>query len=411
MDGAIKIKQERFLSLDVFRGLTIALMIVVNTPGTGAKIYDYLIHAQWFGFTLADLVFPSFLFAVGNSMSFSMLKMKQAPAKDVWFKIIKRTLIIFLLGYFMYWFPFFEVGASGALMLKPISETRIMGVLQRISLCYFFASFIFYFFSEKAAILISVGVLLAYWLMLYMFGEQGFELEVATNAVAKLDLSVLGSGHIYKRDSIPFDPEGLLSTLPAIVNVVMGYIAGIFIQKKGKSFEGISQLFMVGFALTSLALWWDLIFPISKKLWTSPFVLYTVGLDLAIMAILIYLVEIKKVNAGVSSHERSLSFLGLRWDSLIMTSLFERISSGFVSFFDVFGKNPLFIYLFSELFFVTLCLIPVGNGLSAFGWGSERIFQNIAPGAFGSLLTAIAYLLICWLLGYVLHKKHLYIKI
>lgn len=380
MNGVIKIKQERFLSLDVFRGLTIALMIVVNTPGTGAEIYGYLIHAQWFGFTLADLVFPSFLFAVGNSLSFSMVKMKQALAKEVWLKFIKRTIIIFLLGYLMYWFPFFKIDEAGGLMLKPISETRIMGVLQRIALCYFFASLIFYYLSEKVAIIISVFVLLGYWVILYLFGQPGFELEIATNAASKFDLSILGFEHIYKKDSIPFDPEGLLSTLPAIVNVVMGYIAGIFIQNKGKSFEGIAKLLMVGFALTSLALWWDLIFPISKKLWTSPFVLYTVGLDLSIMAVLIYLIEIKKIKAGIE-------------------------------FFDVFGKNPLFIYLFSELFFVTLCLIPVRNDLNAFEWVSESIFQNIAPGAFGSLLTAIVFLLICWLLGYILHKKHIYIKI
>ncbi|WP_291857809.1 DUF5009 domain-containing protein [Marinilabilia sp.] len=411
MEGSITKKQERFLSLDVFRGLTIALMILVNTPGTGAEIYGYLIHAQWLGFTLADLVFPSFLFAVGNSLSFSMVKMKYAPGREVWFKIIKRTIIIFLLGYLMYWFPFFKIGEAGDLILKPISETRIMGVLQRIALCYFFASIIFYYLSEKVAIILSVLILLAYWGILYLFGEPGFELEMVTNAASKFDLSILGLGHIYKRDSIPFDPEGLLSTLPAIVNVVMGYIAGIFIQKKGKSFEGIAQLLMVGFALTSLALWWDLVFPISKKLWTSSFVLYTVGIDFAIMAILIYLVEIKKEKAGVSSHENYVSFMGIRWNSPIISSLVERISSGFVSFFDVFGKNPLLIYLFSELFFVTLCLISVGNDLNAFEWVSESIFQNIAPGAFGSLLTAIAYMLICWLLGYVLHKKHIYIKI
>ncbi len=373
-------KAERFLSLDVFRGLTIALMIIVNTPGTGANIYGYLIHAQWFGFTLADLVFPSFLFAVGNSLSFSMVKMKQAPATDVWIKIIKRTIIIFLLGYLMYWFPFFKIGESGGLVLKPISETRIMGVLQRIALCYFFASIIFYYLSEKAALIISVLLLLGYWAILYVFGEPGAKLEMATNAASKFDLSILGLGHIYKKDSIPFDPEGILSTLPAIVNVVFGYIAGIFIQKKGKSFEGIAKLLMFGFALTSLALWWDLIFPISKKLWTSPFVLYTVGLDLSIMAVLIYFIELKKVKSGVA-------------------------------FFDVFGKNPLFIYLFSELFYVILRLIPVGNGLDAFEWVSEKIFQNIAPGAFGSLLTAVVFMLICWLLGYILHKKRIYIKI
>ncbi len=380
MAEVITKKTERFLSLDVFRGLTIALMIVVNTPGTGAKIYAYLIHAQWFGFTLADLVFPSFLFAVGNSLSFSMNKMKQAPAKEVWFKIIKRTVIIFLLGYLMYWFPFFKSAEGGGLMLKPIGETRIMGVLQRIALCYFYASVIFYYLSEKIALIISGVILLGYWAILYLFGEPGAVLEMATNAASKFDLSILGLGHIYKKDSIPFDPEGLLSTLPAIVNVVLGYVAGIFIQKKGKSFEGIAKLLMFGFALTSLALWWDLIFPISKKLWTSPFVLYTVGLDLSIMAVLIYLIELKKVKAGIA-------------------------------FFDVFGKNPLFIYLFSELFYITLRLIPVGNGLDAFEWVSEKIFQNIVPGAFGSLLTALVFMLICWFLGYVLHKKRIYVKI
>ncbi len=380
MDAVVDKKPERFLSLDVFRGLTIALMIVVNTPGTGASIYGCLIHAQWFGFTLADLVFPSFLFAVGNSLSFSMLRMKQAPSHDVWFKIIKRTIIIFLLGYLMYWFPFFKIGETGALVLKPISETRVMGVLQRIALCYFFASIIFYYLSEKAALILSVFILLGYWLILCLFGEPGSQLEMATNAVGKFDLSILGMGHIYKRDSIPFDPEGILSTLPAIVNVVLGYIAGIFIQKKGKSFEGIAKLLMAGFLLASTALWWDLVFPISKKLWTSPFVLYTVGLDLSIMGVLIYLIEFKKIKYGVS-------------------------------FFDVFGKNPLFIYLFSELFYITLSLMPVPGELNAFEWVSEMIFQKIAPGSLGSLLTAIVYVLICWLLGYVLYKRKVYVKI
>lgn len=375
---AIK-KPERFLSLDVFRGLTIALMIIVNTPGTGAQIYPYLIHAKWFGFTLADLVFPSFLFAMGNAMSFSMIKLKNATPTVVWKKILKRTIIIFLLGYLMYWFPFFTMGEDG-LMLKPISETRIMGVLQRIALCYFFAMIIFYYLSEKAALIVSAIILLGYWAVLYIFGEPGAKLEMATNAASKFDLAILGIGHIYKKDSIPFDPEGLLSTFPAIVNVIVGYLAGIFIQKKGKSFEGISKLLIAGFLIVSLALWWNLIFPISKKLWTSPFTLYTVGLDLSIIAILIYVIELKKISIGIK-------------------------------FFDVFGKNPLFIYLFSELFFISLRLIPVGGGLDAFEWVSERIFQVIFPGPFGSLATAIVYVLFCWSLGWWLYKKKIYIKI
>lgn len=373
-------KPGRFLSLDVFRGLTIVLMIVVNTPGTGAQLYPYLVHAKWFGFTLADLVFPSFLFAMGNAMSFSMGRMKQAPVSEAWQKIIRRTVIIFLLGYLMYWFPFFKIGADGAWAFKPFAETRVMGVLQRIALCYFFASVIFYYLSEKAALFISGALLLGYWAILYVFGQPGAELEMATNAGSKFDLWVLGVGHIYKKDSIPFDPEGILSTLPAIVNVIGGYLAGIFIQKKGKSFEGIAKLLMAGFLLASLALWWDLIFPISKKLWTSPFVLYTVGLDLSIMAVLVYAIEMQKVKVGVR-------------------------------FFDIVGKNPLFIYLFSELFYIILRMIPAGGGMDVFQWISIRIFQFVFPGPIGALATALAFTLFCWSLGWWLDKKRVYIKI
>ncbi len=373
-------KPGRFLSLDVFRGLTIALMIIVNTPGTGAGIYTYLVHAPWFGFTLADLVFPSFLFAVGNAMSFSIRKIKHLPAGAVWKKIIRRTLIIFLLGYLMYWFPFFNIDTQGHWTLKPLAETRIMGVLQRIALCYFFAAVIFYYWSEKTALIISAGILTGYWGILYLFGQPGAELTMAGNAVTRLDLSVLGTGHIYRKDSIPFDPEGILSTLPAIVNVIGGYIAGIFIQKKGKSYEGIAKLLMAGFLLVCLGLWWDLIFPISKKLWTGPFVLCTIGLDLSIMAVLIYIIEIRKIKAGIK-------------------------------FFDIFGKNPLFIYLFSELFYVILRMIPTGSGLDIFEWVSERVFQRVLPGSPGALATALTFVLLCWSLGWWLDKKRIYIKI
>lgn len=380
MEQIIKQKPERFLSLDVFRGLTIALMIVVNTPGTGAKIYDYLIHVQWFGFSVADLVFPSFLFAIGNAMSFSMQKMKTMSNGQVWTKIIKRTVIIFFLGYLMYWFPFFKFSQDGGFLLKPIAETRIMGVLQRIALCYFFSAVIVYYLSEKAALIISIFILLAYWGLLYLFGTPGAELEMASNAVARFDLSILGNGHIYKKDSVPFDPEGLLSTLPAIVNILGGYLAGKFIQKKGKLFEGITMLLIIGFILVVVAQWWNLVFPISKKLWTSSFVLYTVGLDLSVMAILIYTIELKKVSYGVR-------------------------------FFKIFGKNPLFIYLFSEVFYMTFRLIQVNTNQDAFEWVSEQIFQQIFPGALGSLVTAIVFVLLCWSIGWWLSKKKIYIKI
>ncbi|HEA23088.1 hypothetical protein LCGC14_0630880 [marine sediment metagenome] len=380
MQEAIQPKSTRFLSLDVFRGLTICLMIIVNTPGTGADFYPFLVHADWFGFTLADLVFPSFLFAMGNAMSFSIHKWTNVSSGFVWRKILKRTFLIFLFGFLMYWFPFVSHTADGAWELSPLSETRIMGVLQRIALCYFFASLIIYYFSKKTAAIISVIMLLGYWCLLYIFGTSGEELGTTTNAVLRLDLTLLGPDHIYKKDSIPFDPEGLLSTLPSIVNVLAGYLAGVYVQRRGKDIGGVSKLFIAGALLTLLALGWDLIFPFSKKLWTSSFALYTIGLDLAIMAVLIYAIEIKNLKFGLK-------------------------------FFDVFGKNPLFIYLFSELFYITLRLIPTSSGLDVFEWVSERIFQKLFPGSLGILVTAIVFMLLCWSLGWWLHKKRIYIKI
>ncbi|MCF7568784.1 DUF5009 domain-containing protein [Sabulilitoribacter arenilitoris] len=380
MKEALIQKSNRFLSLDVFRGITICLMIVVNTPGTGADLYPYLVHAEWFGFTLADLVFPSFLFAMGNAMSFSMPKLKEGSADVFWKKIIKRTFLIFLFGYLMYWFPFFRQGIDGALELKPFAETRIMGVLQRIAICYFITSVIFYYLKQRAALIVSVVILLAYWAILYLFGQSGAELDMATSVVTRFDLAILGDGHIYKGDKIPFDPEGILSTLPAIVNVIVGLLAGQYIQKKGKSFEGIAKLLIVGFLLCALALWWDLVFPIGKKLWTSSFVLYTVGINLSVMAILIYFIELRKSKFGTE-------------------------------FFNIFGKNPLFIYLFSELLYISLRLIPTSSGLDVFEWISESVFQNIFPGSFGAFMTAIAFMLLCWLLGWWLNRRRIYIKI
>ena len=373
-------KSNRFLSLDVFRGLTICLMIVVNSPGTGADLYPYLVHAEWFGFTLADLVFPTFLFVMGNAMSFSMDKLKEAGGKAYWRKVIKRTFLIFLLGYLMYWYPFFREGVDGTLELKPFAETRIMGVLQRIAICYFISALIIYYLKQRGIIIIAAIILLAYWAILYLFGPSGGELEMATNAGTRLDFYILGEGHIYKGDKIPFDPEGILGTLSAVVNVLFGFLAGKFIQNKGKSYEAIAVLLIVGFAMCSLALWWDLIFPIGKKLWTSSFVLYTVGIDLSIMGILLYLIELKKHTFGTE-------------------------------FFNIVGKNPLFIYLFSELLYITLRSIKTPSGLDAFEWISEGVFQNLFPGSFGSFVTAIVFMFVCWGVGWWLNKKRIYIKI
>src|SRR5437879_1891952 len=158
----------RFLSLDVFRGMTLCFMIIVNTPGSGATAFWPLEHAAWHGFTPTDLVFPSFLFAVGNAMSFTMKRYQQMGNGAVLAKIFKRTVIIFLIGYLMYWFPFVRMH-DGHLALSPISNTRIMGVLQRIALCYCFASLMIHFLSTRTVYILSCLFLVGYWIILLVF--------------------------------------------------------------------------------------------------------------------------------------------------------------------------------------------------------------------------------------------------
>src|SRR5882672_2534107 len=182
----------RYLSLDVLRGLTVTLMIIVNTPGNGATTFAPLHHAKWHGFTPTDWVFPTFMFVVGNAMSFSLVKYGANGSREFFKKIIKRTLIIFLLGFLMYWFPFVHE-QDGGIVFNSISETRIFGVLQRIALGYFLASLILHFWKERGAIIFSVFALLGYWLLLYAFGDY----SLTGNAVLKLDLTLFGDKHLY----------------------------------------------------------------------------------------------------------------------------------------------------------------------------------------------------------------------
>ena len=190
----------------------------------------------------------------------------------------------------------------------------------------------------------------------------------------------MGNDHLYHGEGIPFDPEGWLSTLPAIINVVAGYFAGRFIQEKGKNYETLAKLMVVGALLIFIALWWNMIFPINKKLWTSSFVLLTSGIDLLLISSLVYVIEMRERKGG--------------W----------------TSFFLVFGKNPLFIYLLSELLVTVLFMIPVGRQ-SFFGWINTVFYQVIAPGAIGSFLFAISYMLLCWCVGWWLNKRKIYIKV
>lgn len=373
------IATERFTALDVFRGVTICFMIIVNAPGSGAAVWAPLDHAAWFGFTPTDLVFPSFLFAVGNALSFSKKKLETDAAFIT--KILKRTLIIFLLGYLMYWFPFFHRAGNGW-AFNALANTRIMGVLQRIALCYFFGALIVHYCSKRTAVMLSILLLLGYWVFLILFGDSGNVYTMLGNAGTKLDILILGNAHLYhdKGGPIAFDPEGLLSTLTGIVNVIGGYLAGAFIQKKGKSYEAVAKLFICGALLIAFALFWGQFFPIAKKLWTSSFTLLTIGIDLCVMGLLIYVIEIEKVKRGTG-------------------------------FFLVFGKNPLAIYLLSELLLTALQVIWVAPKISFYDWVNKVFYQPLFPGPLGTLVFAICYMLLCWLVAYVMDKKKIYIKI
>jgi predicted acyltransferase len=385
----MKIAAQRFTALDVFRGMTICFMIIVNTPGNGDTSYSPLHHAQWHGFTPTDLVFPSFLFAVGNAMSFVIPKWATLSQSQVLWKIFKRTSIIFLLGFLMYWFPFVKRDIAGNFIFSPFDETRVFGVLQRIALCYGVASLIVYYCKPKTTVIISIIFLLAYWLLLYALCDAADPLGLQDNAVMRIDQWLLGEKHLYHGNGgVAFDPEGLLSTLPAVVNVTGGYLAGKYIQQnvrlndetgQGNFFKGLTVLLLVGAALLFLAYSWNLSFPVNKKLWTSSFVVLTIGIDCIILAALIYIISYKNKT---------------RW----------------TYFFEVFGRNPLFIYLLSELAAILLYFFMADENTSCYQWVYQNIFIY-AGTHFGSLLFAIVFMMLCWLAGYFLDKRKIYIKV
>ncbi len=362
--------KKRYLSLDVFRGMDIALMIVVNTPGSWSTTFSPFLHADWHGFTLTDLVFPTFLFVVGNSMSFSLSKYENTENSDFLFKVIKRAIIIFLVGFLLYWYPFFEDG-----QFISFHDTRIFGVLQRIALCYLFASLILRYWNLKGALYFSVFALIFYQIIMLVFGD----LTLNGNAALKLDVWLIGEKHMYSGEGVAFDPEGLLSTLPAIVNVIAGYMTGIYLQKQGQNFEMLAKLLLTGCLLIFFAFVWDLNFPINKKIWTSSYVLLTIGIDLVVLSFLVYTIDMEK--------KRSWTY-----------------------FFEVFGKNPLFIYLLSGFITMTLLSIDI-NGVVSYAWIANNLFMSWLGDYLGSFSFALFIMLICWMVGYVMDKLKIYIKV
>lgn len=357
--------KDRILSLDIFRGMTIVLMIVVNSAGPGAPPFPILVHPDWFGFTLADLVYPSFLFAMGNAMAIVLDRPMETGA--YFRKIAKRTAVLFLLGYLMYWYPFVHYDASGALAINPIGTTRIMGVLQRIAVCYGLAAVVIRFVPGRI-VPVGLGMLLLYWALLEFGAPAGLAFDRIGNLGTVIDRAVLGSNHMLTYDG-GFEPEGLLGCLPATVNVLAGYLLGRRLIARAP----LRPVVLAGLVLVAAALVWSLWFPLSKKLWTGSFALLTIGIDCIWLAGMAAAYDVKKWRCAVG-------------------------------FFSTFGRHPLTIYLFSELLLPTLALAKPLLGTDPYVWVGG-VFQRLVPGAFGSLLCAIAFMLICRAFGATLPNK------
>jgi predicted acyltransferase len=367
------IKKNRYKPLDIFRGMTIAFMIIVNTPGDWSNTFSLLLHADWHGFTPTDLVFPSFLFAVGNAMAFVSAKWENESTQKVLLKGFKRAGIIFLIGYLLYWFPFFRP-VDGQWVFKPFESTRVFGVLQRIGFCYALSLPLIYFLSKRQLIWGSGLILLIYWGLMDFFGDYTLE----GNLALKLDLWMLGPSHMYGGEGIPFDPEGILSSLPAVVNIIGGYLVGLYIKNNQVGYEQLSKILLTAAALMIMAYLWHPLFPINKKIWTSSYVLLTIGLDMIILGIIIYLMEM---------YSKRYEF----------------------KVFNTFGINPLFIYLLSGLLAKGLILFKV-DGQSMYGILYRNGFAWIGD-KFGSLAFALFITSICYLVARWLEQKKIYIKI
>lgn len=380
----------RYYSLDVFRGATVALMILVNNPGSWSYIYPPFEHASWHGCTPTDMVFPFFLFAVGNAMAFVIPRLEQAGTPGALGKFFKRMLSIFVIGLLLNWAPFFK-WEGDSLVFKAWQNIRIMGVLQRIALCYFFASLIVFWGKTKGALLISSILLLVYWMLCFMLGDPSAPYSLSGYFGTSIDKMVLGVSHLYKGEGVPFDPEGLSGTLPAISQVILGYFVGQFILKQSASPKSVLILLAAGFSLVAIGLGWSVVFPLNKKIWTSSYVLYTTGCATIILAALIYLIELKCKKGWLSK------------------------------FFDVFGKNPLFIFVLSGLLPRLLGLIRISAGGSeasnhSYTTPLSWVYKHVCEPLFSnpkssSLFYAVLMVLFYWLVAFVLDKRKIYIKV
>lgn len=367
---------QRLVSLDVFRGITIAGMVLVNNPGTWSSIYWPLQHAEWHGWTPTDLVFPFFLFIVGVSITLAFARRVEEGTvkRDLYFKVIKRSAIIFGLGLFLNAFPHFQ-----------LSTVRVAGVLQRIAICYLIASLIFLTTKIRTQLLIAIALLILYWLLMTRLSAPGFapgDLSKEGSLASFIDRVVLGQ-HIWRQGRV-YDPEGLLSTIPAVATTLLGVLTGHWLRSERPRTEKVVGMFVAGAICVVLGWAWNSFFPINKPLWTSSYVLFTAGVGLQLLALCYWVIDIKGYR---------------RWAWP----------------FEVFGVNALALFVGSALMVKIIALIrlPRGDGtqISSQGWIFRNLFLTWAQPINASLFYAIGFILLWLFLMWLLYRKEIYIKV
>ena len=357
---------KRLLSLDVLRGLTVAGMILVNNAGACGYCYAPLRHVSWNGFTPADLVFPMFMYMMGISTYISLRKTNFNWHLSLG-KILRRSILVIIIGLAMAWL----ISSCSTGDWSDFAHLRLMGVMQRLGICYGITALLALFVSHQRFWGIAIGLLVFYFL-LQLFGD-GFE-KSPENIVSRVDVAILGTDHMYLQGKQFVDPEGILSTIPAVAQVMIGFVCGRMLVQIKDNDQRIQKLFLIGTAMLFSGFLLNYADPINKRLWSPSFVLITCGIAALSLAALIYIIDVR--------HNKHWSV-----------------------FFQVFGINPLILYVFGEVFGDLFRIWGVNKALF------QPFLQPLLGDYFGSFTYAALFLLLTWLLGYLLFKKQIYIKL
>ena len=404
-----EIKSTRYVALDVLRGMTVAGMILVNNPGSWAHIFPPLAHAKWAGCTPTDLVFPFFLFVVGAAMAFSFAKYNEGLNSASVKKLLKRGALIFLVGFGLNAFPFYPTSPNPDLsvwenFVYRWEHVRLVGVLQRIAMCYVLGGFVALWMRSTKKIIASMGVLMVlHWTILYLIGDSSAELvngasgafSLAGQGADDIDIAIFGTAHIYKGFGIPFDPEGLLGSLSGACTVLLGFLLGNMIRTNNNKMEVVAKLYTIGLICIGAGLVWSICYPIIKALWTGSYVLYAGGWAAIMLAFFIYFIDIKGK---------------------------ERIFTPF----KALGMNPLFAFVMAGLFAKILgmmikwkSVVTLADGTvtekswSVLSW----FYNNVCVAIVGenneisSLLFALVYVAVFTAMAMALYKRKIVIKL